>query len=204
MDSPFIGQVCSFGFNFAPRNWSFCAGGLLPISENSALFSLLGTTYGGDGRTTFGLPDLRGRSSVGIGRHPGSLYDWRTGQKAGAEVHTMDELEMPNHTHAGVFTPGSGDTDAVVKASTDTATLDTPTEGAYLAANDGGRGDGTFLYRADAGNGTVTLGGVSGGAGLGGTVENQSTGGSRPFSLMPPLLVLNYCIALQGLYPSRS
>ncbi|WP_185236021.1 phage tail protein [Teredinibacter franksiae] len=204
MDNPFIGQICAFGFNFAPRNWAFCSGAMVAISSNTALFSLLGTAYGGDGRSTFGLPDLRGKAGMSAGQHPGSLYDWRVGQQAGSELHTLSASELANHSHVAVFTPGSGDTDAEVNVSTDAATQDAPTEGAYLAKNDGGRSDGVLLYRADAGAGTVKLGGVAGGSGAGGNVDIQSTGGSSAFSLMQPALVMNYCIATQGLYPSRS
>ena len=95
---PFLGQIQAFGFNFPPRGWAFCDGQLLTIAQNSALFSLLGTTFGGDGRTTFGLPDLRGRSIVHVGNGPGlSTITW--GQKAGVENHTLTVAQMPSHTH---------------------------------------------------------------------------------------------------------
>lgn len=95
MSDPFLAEVRMFGFNFAPRGWAFCDGQLLPIAQNQALFSLLGTTYGGDGRTTFALPDLRGRVPV----HPGS--EVRLGDRAGAESVTLTEAQMPPHTHGG-------------------------------------------------------------------------------------------------------
>ena len=96
---PFIGQIQAFGFNFAPRGWAQCHGQLLPISQYSALFSLLGTTYGGDGRTTFALPDLRGRSIVGDGAGPG-LPNVKQGERGGAISHTLTEQQMPSHAHA--------------------------------------------------------------------------------------------------------
>lgn len=96
---PFIGQILAVGFGFAPRGWATCEGQLLPITSNEALFSLLGTTFGGDGRTTFGLPDLRGRSIVGQGTGPG-LSNIRWGQRGGAETHTLTLAQMPSHTHA--------------------------------------------------------------------------------------------------------
>jgi len=96
---PFLGEICWIGFNFAPRGWALCDGQLLSISQNDALFSLLGTTYGGDGRTTFGLPDLRGRSPIHVGQGPGlSNYQW--GQKGGVETVTLTINQMPSHTHA--------------------------------------------------------------------------------------------------------
>ena len=99
MSEPFIGEIRTVGFNFAPRGWAFCDGQLLSISSNQALFSLLGTTYGGDGRTTFALPDLRGRVSV----HPGTgagLSTYRIGQRGGAETNTLTVNQLPSHTHA--------------------------------------------------------------------------------------------------------
>ena len=98
MSEPFIGQITLVGFNFAPRGWAFCEGQLLSISQNTALFSLLGTTYGGDGRTTFGLPDLRGRVPIGPGTGPGlPSYSW--GQKGGADREALAINQMPGHSH---------------------------------------------------------------------------------------------------------
>jgi len=94
----FLGQIQAFGFNFAPRGWAKCEGQLLPISSNDALFSLLGTTYGGDGRTTFGLPDLRSRSIVGVGQGPG-LSSIRQGQMRGTEHVTLTGSNLPSHSH---------------------------------------------------------------------------------------------------------
>lgn len=98
MSEPFIGEIRIVGWNFAARGWAHCNGQLLAISQNSALFSLLGTTYGGDGRTTFGLPDLRSRVAIHPGRGPG-LSDYRWGQRGGAESVTLTQAQMPNHTH---------------------------------------------------------------------------------------------------------
>ncbi|MEM8909888.1 MAG: tail fiber protein, partial [Bacteroidota bacterium] len=98
---PFIGQIMMFGGNFAPRGWALCNGQLMPISQNQALFSLLGTTYGGDGRTTFALPDLRGRAAMHAGHGPG-LTDRRLGQRSGTETNTMNTLQMPSHSHIAV------------------------------------------------------------------------------------------------------
>ena len=99
MSEPFLGQITHFAGNFAPRGWAFCEGQLLPISQNTALFSLLGTIYGGDGRTTFALPDLRGRAMIGPGRGPG-LTPFTVGQKGGAETETLTTNQLPSHTHA--------------------------------------------------------------------------------------------------------
>ncbi|MCJ8272471.1 MAG: tail fiber protein [Psychrosphaera sp.] len=203
MSDPFIGEIRLFGFNFNPRGWAFCSGALMSIAQNSTLFSLLGTSYGGDGRTTFGLPDLRGRSAMSKGRHPGSSFDWRIGTQSGAETHTLNIPELANHSHAATFTASGGGAAAEVLASTDKATLNAPAAGSYLAVNKNGRLAGEDIYRADAGTGTVALGGVSGGGG-GGTVTVGATGNSNRFSIIQPVLALNYCIATQGLYPSRS
>ena len=98
MSEPFVGEIRMFGFNFAPRGWAFCHGSLLPIAQYNALFSLLGTNFGGDGRTSFGLPDLRGRCPIGEGTGPG-LSTRRLGEKSGAESHTLTVNQMPSHTH---------------------------------------------------------------------------------------------------------
>lgn len=202
MSDPFIGEIRLFGFNFNPRDWNFCAGALLPIAQNSTLFSLLGTTYGGDGRTTFALPDLRGRIPMHKGRHPGSSFDWQMGQMSGSETHTLTINELANHSHIASFT-ATGGKEAEVLVSTDSATQNTPTDGSYLAVNAKGRDPGEQIYRENAGSGTVKLGGVSGGGGDGSVTVN-ATGKSNAFSLIQPVLAMNYSIAMVGLYPSRS
>ena len=200
---PFIGQITSYGFNFNPRNWGYCAGGLLAINSYQALFSLIGTTYGGDGRTSFGLPDLRGRTPVNQGQNRQSGTEWPIGQAAGKETQILTTNELPTHNHAASFTPGQNDINAQMLASTDVATTDTPADGSYLAHNDGGRNPGVFMYRPDAGSDTVSLGGVSGGNGAGGSVAIQGTGAGQSFPILQPTLAVNYCIALTGIFPSR-
>lgn len=118
-DTPFVGEIRWVGFNFAPRGWAFCDGQLLPISQNDALFSLLGTIYGGDGRTTFGLPDLRGRAPVHMGSGPG-LTPRNIGAKGGQEIVTLQSTELPAHTHT-------------LKASSESASYNTAA-GAILAS----------------------------------------------------------------------
>ncbi|MEL7529951.1 MAG: tail fiber protein [Bacteroidota bacterium] len=177
---PFIGQIIMFAGNFAPRGWALCDGQLLAISENSALFSILGTTYGGDGRTTFGLPDLRGRMPMhagsGPGRTPRSL-----GSTGGSETNTLSVPQLPAHNHtaqAKVQTP----------ASKDSGTQQSPA-GNYPATNQ------EDLY-ADSANTTMGEAKVE--------VEVGSTGANQPINNVPPFQCVNYIIALQGVYPSRS
>ena len=98
MSEPFLAEVRLMGFNFAPRGWAFCDGQILPINQNQSLYSLLGTTYGGDGRTSFALPDLRGRTPLHTGNSNGGV-DHSLGQKSGEETHTLGAVEMPQHTH---------------------------------------------------------------------------------------------------------
>lgn len=107
MSEPFVGEIRCFGFQFAPRGWAHCHGQLLAISQNEALFSLLGTTYGGDGRTTFGLPDLRGRVALGHGRAPG-LADYRMGVPGGQETVALTQDELPSHRHGVAATAKRG------------------------------------------------------------------------------------------------
>ncbi|GAA3921743.1 phage tail protein [Litoribacillus peritrichatus] len=203
MADPFMGEVGLFSFNFNPRGWFLCNGSLLSIASYSTLFSLLGTMYGGDGRTTFALPDLRGRAAMSKGRHPGSAFDWRMGTRAGAESHTLTVLELAAHSHTATFTATSGGSAAVVYASTDTANENIPATGSYLAVNKNGRLPGIDLYRPDAGTGTVELGGVSGGGGNG-VVTVNNNGGSEAFSIIQPVLAMNYSMAYVGVYPPRS
>jgi microcystin-dependent protein len=121
MSEPFIGEIRIFSFDFAPRNWATCAGQILPIAQNQALFSILGTTYGGNGQTTFALPDLRGRTPIHWGQGPG-LSNYSLGQSSGEEAHTLTTNEIPGHTHT-------------VTASSNTADVTSPAN-AYWA--DGG------------------------------------------------------------------
>lgn len=167
---PFLGEIMLFGGNFAPRGFGLCMGQLLPISSNSALFSILGTTYGGDGRTTFGLPDLRGRAPIQQGNAPG-LANYTLGQKGGATRVTLTTAEMPSHTHA---------------AQTPVAVV--PRNGFSNIGNAGT----THIIASnteETGNLPEPIGNTGGGQ----SHENQS-----------PYLAINFCIALQGIFPSRS
>jgi microcystin-dependent protein len=133
---PFIGQIQAFGFNFAPRGWAFCNGQLLPISQNTALFSLLGTTYGGDGRTTFALPDLRGRSMVHYGQGPG-LSPIQIGSRGGNENTTLNVGNLPSHNHpvSVAVNTGNGEESSSTSylSSNAGAFNEAPTAGAVLA-----------------------------------------------------------------------
>jgi microcystin-dependent protein len=188
MSEPFIGEIRQVGFSFAPRGWAFCDGQLLPIAQYSALFSLLGTEYGGDGRTTFALPDLRGRSPVGIHQGPG-LSAIRIGEKGGTESVTLTSPQMPSHTHSAKATV------AIPANSTSTDTNPAPATNSVLgpASNSGRAG---ALYSNEAANTTL--------APFDNPVTVDSTGGGQPVQTRNPFLGMNFVIALEGLYPSRS
>jgi microcystin-dependent protein len=175
MSEPFIAEIRIFAGNFAPRSWAFCDGQLLPVSQNTALFSLIGTTYGGDGRTTTALPNLQGRAPMHPGRGP-SLTDRRLGQRGGSENVTLSEAQLPNHTHSGI-------------ASLDMSSTATPSDTTTL-------GDTGFdnLYQTATGTNLVDLA----------PEALPNTGGGAAHQNMQPYLTLNFIIALQGLYPSRS
>lgn len=196
MAEPFIGQIIMAGFNFAPRGYAFCNGQILSIAQNTALFSLLGTTYGGNGQTTFALPNLQSRVPMHFGQGPGLSY-YQLGQMAGSETVTMTIPQMPAHNHAFV---GSGTLDSVGSKASD----QTPQAGSYLA-----RGvdkaavpdsvPAIYVPAATAAPLTkIPLGGMN----VAGTVGIQ--GGSQPQPNLPPYLALNYSIALQGIFPSRN
>jgi microcystin-dependent protein len=176
MSEPFIGEIKIVGFNFAPRGWAFCSGTLLPISQNTALFSILGTTYGGDGRTTFGLPDLRGRSPMHAGNGPG-LSNRTLGQRSGVETVTLNAGQMGAHAHTWQVADELGN-------------QTTPANNA-LAQSPTGRG-GYLLYAAD----TAT-------SAMASEVVADNVGGAA-HSNMQPALVVNFVIALVGFFPSRS
>ena len=197
MATPFIGQLLTVGFNFPPRNWATCSGQLLSIAQNTALFSLLGTTYGGNGQTTFALPDLRGRVAMGQGQGPG-LSPRTIGEMAGTETTTLLSTQMPAHVHSLAGATGT------VSAVDIKATEQSPQAGAYLA-----RGVDTApmansipeIYLPAAAGDPATKVPL---AGVNVAGNSQIAGGSQPFSTMQPYLVLTQCIALQGIFPSRN
>jgi microcystin-dependent protein len=202
----YMGTICTFGFQWAPRGFIPCDGRSLSLQDNQALYSLLGTFYGGDGRTTFNVPDLRGRVGVNQGSSPIGTFD--IGQKAGSATHTLSVGEMPSHSHAANFTPGSSPFEVSVSLASDDATSATPLAQGYLAttvATGGVQDKPEYIYRTDAGTkGTVPLGGVSV-TGGGGVVTIGNTGFGGAFSLMQPYLTMNYAIANDGgTYPARN
>lgn len=173
MSEPFIAEIRIFAGNFAPRSWAFCNGQLLPISQNTALFSLIGTTYGGDGRTTTALPNLQGRAPMHPGRGPG-LTSRRLGQRGGVEEVTLTEAQMPSHNHS-------------IQSSTSPGTIFSPAATSVLSRSAGGAAyDSTDNLSNTLNDGTL-----------------PNTGGSQPHNNMQPFLAINFIIALQGLYPSR-
>ena len=181
MTAPFLAEIRMFGFNFAPRGWMICAGQLLPISQNTALFSLLGTTYGGDGKSTFGLPKLQANSAMHFGQsNTGTLYD--LGQQSGETAVTLINTEMPAHTHQ-------------VNADTGLGTSPDPNGLVYMKGNyDDGQGHsgGVQVYAKAAPD-----------AQLNPATAVGLTGGNQPHNNMMPYLVFNFCIAVQGIFPSR-
>lgn len=167
MSEPFLAEVRIVGFNFAPRGWAFCDGQILPINQNQSLYSLLGTTYGGDGRTSFALPDLRGRVPIHVGN------GHREGQKSGEETHTLAANEMPNHDH-------------VLQATSNDAGTDPDPTGKVLArATAPIYGPPTNLTALNS-------------------ASIPNVGGGQAHDNMMPYIAVNFCIALQGLFPSRN
>ncbi len=204
----FIGFISPFPYTFAPAQWSFCRGQILAAQQYAALFSLLGANFGGDGRTSFGLPNLQGRQIVGVGinQHTGSTYD--LAEAAGQEYITLTSAQAPlaSHTHNAIFTPTGGDSASVKVSTNPTASTPTAEDGSYLASQPTIGGKNIYVPGTPTPTSTVTLGGVSGGGGDGTvTVEpSGSTSASQPVPLMNPYLALNFCIALEGIYPSRN
>lgn len=185
MSQYFLGEIRSFGFNFAPKGWALCAGQILSIAQNQALFSLLGTTYGGNGTTTFALPDLRGRAITGFGQLAGG-GSYSLGQIGGNETVTLITSQMPMHNHLFNASNVGGD-----------APLPKPQAGGsnYLSGADrvvSGQPDVAVLAYAPSGSLTPLA------------TTTSITGGSQPHPNIQPYLVINYCIALVGIFPSRN
>lgn len=197
MSSPFIGQIIQGGWNFAPRGYAKCAGQLLSIAQNTALFSLLGTTYGGNGQTTFALPDLRGRAMFGEGQGPG-LSTYFLGQAGGTESTTLTNGQLPAHTHTASFS-GTGSTFS--GAAVD-ATLKAPSAGAILARSVDTAVPAN-LPKIYAPSGTATTAAL-GGLNVAGTVTVNPAGSNQPVPILSPYLTIQVVIALQGIFPSRS
>lgn len=174
MSDPFVAEVRAFGFNFAPKGWAFCNGQILPISQNTALFALLGTYYGGDGKSTFALPDLQGcRVPIGTGQGQG-LSERVLGETGGAATVTLLESEMPAHSHS-------------LNATASPADVSSPTPTTALARTTGKPG-------WAQGNNPLTNLNVT-------TIAPN--GGSLPHNNLMPYVVMNFCIALQGVFPPR-
>lgn len=191
MSDPFIGEIKYFAGNFAPVGYAFCNGQLLPINQNQALFAIVGTTYGGDGQTTFALPDLRGRVPIHSGQSQGpGLSPYALGQRAGTETVTLTTQQLPPHNH-----PATG----TLNASTAKGTAATPAAGLELSRAVDGDDDPNatpFIYGPVGSNPQVALAGIS--------VATGVTGSGLPVSVLQPYLAINAIIALQGIFPSRN
>jgi microcystin-dependent protein len=200
MTDMYMGQIVMFGGNFQIRDYAFCSGQLIAISQNQALFSILGTTFGGDGRTTFGLPDMRGRAPVHAGAGPG-LSDRRLGQRYGVETVTLNELQLPSHTHGASFTPSGGG--GTFQATTSPGLDAQPGDGSFLASGKDAQGNDVKMYRTSAPPPTrVNLGGLN--VTGGGDVTVQPTGGSQGVEVSAPRAGVNFEMVMQGLYPPRN
>ena len=174
MADPFVAEIRIFPFNFAPKGWAWCDGQLLPLSQNTALFSLLGTTYGGNGKSNFALPDLQGRAPMHPGQGPGlSLHD--LGETGGAETVTLLQSEIPVHSHA-------------LNATVEDGTQGSLTPNVALATSVGGA-----LYQNQTAANLTPMHGQT----------LAPSGGSLPHNNMMPYLVVNFCIAMQGVFPAR-
>lgn len=206
----YLGQICVVAGNYCPNMTVEAQGQTLPIQQYNALYSLLGCTYGGDCRTTFGVPDLRGRAPIGWGQGPG-LTAHPMGQKFGQETVTQTVSMMAQHNHGATFSPtGGGGTpgaNAQVNARQAAATTNAPLAGYMLGQSSTTSGEQVNIYLSPTvTSGTdVALGGVSGGGGSGGsgTVTIAPTGNSLPMPTVPPELAIRYCIVVEGLYPPR-
>ncbi|WP_066798860.1 phage tail protein [Sphingomonas soli] len=210
MSDPYIGQIMQVGFSYAPAGWSSCNGQIIGVNQNQALFALIGTTFGGNGTTTFGLPNAAGRSFVGLGQSTASGHTYVWGQTAGTESETLTIANMPAHNHIATFTGLQGSTSATgsIQALSGTTTqTNIPAEGSLLAncANAGPSQVKIYVPAETAGT-AVNLGGVNitgGNFTPQGSVAVGVTGNNLPFSVMNPYVAVQTNIALSGIYPPR-
>lgn len=175
--TPYLAQITGFGFNFAPKGWAFCAAQLMSIQQNQALFSILGTTYGGNGIQTFGLPDLRGRVPVSQGQGPGLSY-YTLGEAAGTQTVTVLANQLPLHNHA-------------FNVNTALATSGSPS-GNYLGQGGVDQGANVSIYATGNANSVMAGNALA------------PNGNNQPISILQPYNVINYCIALNGIFPTRN
>jgi microcystin-dependent protein len=198
MSNVYIGQIIQGGWNFAPRGFMICAGQLVPIQQNSALFSLLGINFGGDGTQTFGLPDLQGRTMVGTGQGNG-LSAYTLGEKVGTENTALNQNNLPSHGHAATFASTSSLSAAQVVSTHQQAQA---APGSMLGRSvDSSPANAIPRIYAPAGSTpAVPISGLN----VAGTVTVAPTGSNAPFSILSPLLAVTCVIATQGLFPSRN
>ncbi|MBJ7551509.1 phage tail protein [Marinomonas ostreistagni] len=211
MENYYYGTTLQFAGSFAPANWSFCHGQQFSISQNTALYAILGTLWGGDGRTTFSLPDMRGRTPVGYGNGPG-LAPAIIGQRFGLPTHELTEAQLPSHTHAAVFEPeyqggGTGQITATATVNAGTGSDSSEPTDKYwgvtkngLAELNGYSNSASVVMAADA----IDINVFGGGGITGGTVSVGYTGASQAFSLYQPSTVIPFIICIEGLFPSRN
>ncbi|MBB1396730.1 phage tail protein [Pseudoalteromonas sp. SG44-8] len=199
----FLGSMVPFAGTFTIRDFTPCQGQLLSIGQYTALYSLLGTNFGGDGRTSFGVPDLRGRSPIGHGNRPGGL-SYSIGQMAGNEKASLSADNLAQHSHAATFTPtGGGSVGGNFQVATNGANNTTPDADSYLAVA------ASSIYFKPSGFAPATLTDIKGltidgGTSSGGAVTVENTGGGVPFSILNPVVTINWLMSTAGIYPSRS
>ncbi|MBC8986198.1 tail fiber protein [Pedobacter sp. N36a] len=184
----YLGMIKAFAGNFVPRGFLPCNGQLIPIQQNAALFAILGTTYGGDGQNTFGIPDFRGRAAIGTGQGAG-LANHVLGEKIGVETVSISTSNMPIHTHTATTT-------ITMNVSAEDATLAVPVANSAIAVSVDATGDPAFGFNSEVPE--VPIAGVSA------TTVNAAVGGSLPISIQQPTLAINYLICTEGLFPSRN
>jgi microcystin-dependent protein len=200
MSEQFVGEIRMFGFNFAPAQWAFCNGQLLAISQNTALFALLGTQFGGNGTSNFALPDLRSRVPIHMGQGAG-LSPYTQGQNGGVETVTIDVAQMPSHTHVATAVVTNNLTVAE-NVSTAIGIVDSPS-GAVMAKDPTG-GEVPMYNAAPTSGKTMAAGSHTVGGTLTVAVTNALTGSSQAHTNIQPYLAVNFCIALYGIFPSRN
>ncbi|WP_130473026.1 phage tail protein [Candidatus Magnetaquicoccus inordinatus] len=209
---PYIGMILPFPYKFAPVGWNFCAGQSLPLNQYQVLYSLIGSLYGGDDKTAFNLPELRGRMLIGAGIGQQGLSPYQVAQKGGAETTALALNQLPPHNHPATFQGTGGSADTPLKVTIDVShdandALSTPDSTHNFLGPAATEGTEPVKMWSKSATSPISLGGIktsgSGGGITGGTVTIGAAGGGQRFSLLNPYLAMNFCIAMTGTYPER-
>ncbi len=199
----YLGTIVMWSMDWVPKNWAMCDGAIIPVQQNTALFSLIGSKFGGNGTTTFALPDLRGRMPIGMGQGAGLPTSYTIGQQGGMASTILTQNNLPPHTHPATMSSTGLAATTTLNVSTKGGGSNTPATGASLCATAGGPGGADIYITPAPTTDLVALGNINTAVSGSGTVTIGATGSGQAFDNHPPYLGINFIICVNGMYPSR-